>query len=162
MGNWLAVDVIKPSVKFIFRNIKPDLKAAKNYFIFYLIRGLSPSHLSRYAVASNRTSNNITLVHSPLPLHLCHASCLVCSVVVHILQPTECKLLVWDRKRIQIKSYQLQSWITFEVLQFHFDTFFIRGRLQNLNFKFDKFRCNFLESKWFQIKKFSTTKFHNF
>jgi hypothetical protein len=31
-----------------------------------------------------------------------------------------------------------------------------------MNFKSSKFRCTFLEPKYFQIKKISTTKFHNF
>jgi hypothetical protein len=47
--------------------------------------------------------------YPPLPLYLWHALCLVCSFVAHILQPNECKLLVLDRKRIQIKKLSTKN-----------------------------------------------------
>jgi hypothetical protein len=100
--------------------------------------------------------------YPPLPLHLWHVLCLVCSFIVHILQPFEYKLFVWDRKRIQRKKLSTTKLITFEVLQLLFWHFFIRGSLQNLNFKFDILRFNFWEPKWVQIKKLSTTKSYNF
>ena len=60
-----------------------------------------------YTVARNRTPNHITpRAYPSLPFHLWLALCLilVLSFVAHILQPTEYKLLVWDRKWIQIKK----------------------------------------------------------
>ena len=55
-------------------------------------------------------------------------------------------MIVWCPKRIQMKK--------FEVYNFYFDSFSIfsiRGRLQNLNFKFDKFKRSFTwqdDFKW--------------
>jgi hypothetical protein len=59
---------------------------------------------------------------------------------------------------------QLQSFIIFQNIQFffYFGGFSIRGRLENLNFYFFKFRCS---SRWqyeFKSKGLPTTKFYNF
>ena len=59
------------------------------------------------------------------------------------------------------KSCQLQSCITFRDLQLSFGCFSIRDRLQNLNFKFVKFKYNFpsqddFKSKSCQLQSFIT------
>jgi hypothetical protein len=60
------------------------------------------------------------------------------------------------------KSCQLQSVITFWDYNFHFFYLSIRGRLKNSNFKFLEIQTLFFLTRWFQIKKLSTIKFHNF
>jgi hypothetical protein len=47
----------------------------------------------------------------------------------------------------------------FKIYKFYFDSFYIRGRLQNLNFKFENFTRIFYD-KMISNKKLSITKFH--
>jgi hypothetical protein len=59
------------------------------------------------------------------------------------------------------KSCQLQSFITFRDLQLSFCSFSVQGRLQNLNFKFKKFKRSFPwqdDFKWksYQLQSFIT------
>ena len=58
-------------------------------------------------------------------------------------------------KWIQIKkNYQLQSFITFKIYNFHFGTFSIRCCLRNLNFEFQKFKHTFRWEDDFKLKNF--------
>jgi hypothetical protein len=90
-------------------NIKQILKIVKK--IIFIRGGLSPPHpqvaafFARYAVAvvSNRTFD-LTLTRTLHYHSVYDILCLVCSCFVHILQPFECKLLIWDSKRIKIKK----------------------------------------------------------
>jgi hypothetical protein len=59
-----------------------------------------------------------------------------------------------------IVNYKVLKLLKF--YNFYFGTFLIQGHLQNLHFKFGKFKCNFLEPKWFQIKMLSTIECYNF
>jgi hypothetical protein len=60
----------------------------------------------------------------------------------------------------QLKHYQIQSLITFEIHNFHIASLSNRVSLQKLNFKFET--INFSLTKVIEIRNGSTTKLHKF
>ena len=56
--------------------------------------------------------------------------------------------------KFKLKICQLQSFIIFEIYNFHFGTFSIRCCLRNLNFEFQKFKHTFRWEDDFKLKKF--------
>jgi len=92
----------------------------------------------------------------------CHL-CSYCISIPHILYQTTCELIVWGPKWFQIKKLSTTRFHNFlDIYNFLYGVSPSWCRLQNLNFKFEKFKRSFCITRWFQIKKLSTTKFHNF
>jgi len=106
--------------------------------------------------SSSRVTSSITAPYS----HLCLYSVFFSNIYYTKLS---INWLCWGPKKIKIKKLSTTKFYNFfEICNFHFDSFNIRGHLRNLNFQFEKFKLSFLLIRWFQIKKLSTTKFYNF
>jgi hypothetical protein len=82
--------------------------------------------------------------------------------ILLILYYTECQMLFWDSKHIQIKDDNYKISELSKIYNFYFGSFSIRGRLQNFNFKFERFKLSFFVKNMISNKKLYATNFISF